>query len=139
MENIAEIKMVVDAAIEENQSIKDLKTDVSVLKTDVSALKTDVSALKTDVSVLKTDVAELKVTAAKHSQKLDRLDEKIHHQGLLFENMQKDLKLILDAVIPSKERVMQINKIEDLVDQHDHRLHALEITLKDHVRSHPKS
>jgi hypothetical protein len=125
VENIGEIKAVVDAAIEENQSIKDLKGDVA--------------ELKTDVAVLKTDVAELKITAKKHSQKLDHLDEKIHHQGLLFESMQKDLKLILDAVIPAKERVMQIDRVEDLVDQHDHRLNALEITLKDHLRDHHKS
>ena len=132
MENIGEIKAVVDAAIEENQSIKDLKGDVAVLKTDVTELKTDVAELK-------TDVAELKITANKHSLKLDRLDEKIHHQGLLFESMQKDLKLILDAVIPARERVMQIDRVEDAVHQHDHRLNAVEITLKDHLRDHHKS
>ena len=118
MENIEEIKAVVDAAIEGNQSIKDLKGDVAVLK---------------------IDVAELKITANKHSLKLDRLDERIHHQGLLFESMQKDLKLILDVVIPARERVMQIDRVEDAVHQHDHRLNAVEITLKDHLRDHHKS
>ncbi len=110
--------MVIDSAIEENQSIKNIKGEVSVLKAD--------------------DVA-FKIEATKHCQKLDRLDDKIHHQGLVLESMQRDLKLILNAVIPSKERIAQIEKIETLVEQHDRRIHALEMTLRDHLRDHHKS
>ena len=139
MENIAEFKSIVDAAIEENQSIKCLKTDVDVLKADGAVLKADVAVLKEDVAGLKVDVASLKVTAQTHGQKLDRLEEKSHHHGIIFESMQRDLKLILDAVIPAKERAMQVDRIEGVVEQHDHRLHAVEITLKSHLRDHSKS
>lgn len=118
MENIAELKSIVDTAIEENQSIK---------------------ILKLDVSALKEDVADLKVTVEKHGQKLDRLEEKVHHHGIIFESMQRDLKLILDAVIPLKERAMQADQIERVVNDHDHRLNAVEITLKSHLHDHSKS
>ena len=38
--------------------------------------------------------------------------------------------------MPSKQREGQFDQIEDRVEQHDHRIGALEVSVKDHLAEH---
>ena len=129
MTDLAQLKSTIDAAIEENHTVINLQNDVSLLKADVAILKTD-------VAILKTDVAALKVEHKKTNQRLDLLTDDFHKFGLRMESMQRDIKVILDAVIPAKQRAEQIDHVEAMVEGHEHRLCAVEISIKKHLHDH---
>ena len=107
------LSLVIDEAIDSNQSVRQLKSDVAVLKSDVTVLKTDVAVLKTDVRSLRDGQRYL---------------------GLTMEAMQHDLKLILDAVIPVKARAAQVDQVIDMVDRHEIRLSVVESVVRDRIK-----
>jgi chromosome segregation ATPase len=141
-----QFKQAVDDVISNNGTIKELKTDVSQLKTDVSQLKTDVSELKTDVSQLKTDVSQLKtdvsqlktdVSQLKHTQeemntRLQGVETEQHRQGLIQEDMQKDLRTIAQAVTPLLKNSTKTQTIEDQLRDQKDQIEVTQIALRDH-------
>ena len=104
------LKLLINETIEENPSICTLKTDVGVLKTDVGVLKTDVGVLKQDVRELKSSV---------------------NYLGVMMEDMQHNQKLILDAVIPAQQRAAQTDAVVAKVENHEHRICAVEAVIKE--------
>ena len=88
-----EVVKLKDEGIDNNQTIRELKTDVGVLKADVAELKTDVAGLKTDVAGLKTDVAGLKTEMAE--VKVEQ-----HRQGIMLEELRDNVNLIVEGLSP---------------------------------------
>lgn len=74
---ILAFKAIVHETIEENDTIKELKSDVSQLKADVAELKADVKTLKEEVRELKIEV---------------------HRLGLLVEDLQGAVQRLLEVV-----------------------------------------
>ena len=137
------LRLVIDETIEQNQSIRVLKSDVAELKSDVAELKTDVAGLKSDVAELKTDVAGLKTDVAglkEGQQRLEegqrRLDDGQTYLGLTMEDLKKNLNLLIDAVIPAKARAAQIDQVVDTSDRQEARLGALESAFRHHISGH---
>lgn len=48
----------------------------------------------------------------------------------MMEDMQHTQKLILDAVVPAKQRAAQLYKVCVRVDDHEHRISAVESVIK---------
>ena len=129
MQNTAEFKQLVNEAIEENPTIQELKSDVAGLKTDVAGLKTAVQETnhRLDGFIINTN------------ERFDQLDEKVSYIGVMYESLQKDMKIVLEALVPARQRVVQIDQIEERVEDHDHRINAVEITVKGHLADHQGS
>ena len=102
-ENIRDLKKVIHETIEENPSIITLKSDVAGLKSDVARLET----------------------------KMDQFDGQLFETRATMDEMQRDMKLILDAVIPAQARVTQIDQVVEKVDHHEHRIGAIETWISD--------
>ena len=117
-----------------------LKADVAELKTDVAELKTDVAVLKTDVAVLKTDLVEFKgefkVFARTTNHSINQLHDSFQKMSVTMEEMKSGINKIIEIVMPSKKREEQFDQIEDRVEQHDHRIGVLEVSVKDHLAEH---
>jgi len=120
--------------------VAELKTDVAELKTDVAELKTDVAELKTDVAVLKTDLVEFKgefkVFARTTNHSINQLHDSFQKMSVTMEEMKSGINKIIEIVMPSKKREEQFDQIEDRVEQHDHRIGVLEVSVKDHLAEH---
>ena len=141
------IKTIVDEIIAENPTIcrmadnldvlntdvAVLKGDVAVLKGDVAVLKSDVAVLKSDVAVLKSDVADVKLQGRTNTHAINELFLEQRRQGVMLEDMRSDIKKMLEIVAPSKMREEQFDQMELKVDQHDHRIAALEDALQEHL------
>jgi len=142
MDNKA-LRLTIDDAIEHNQSICQLKTDVGTLKTDVATLKTDVAILKVDAADLKKgqlrlearqqhlEAGQMRLEAGQH-----KLEEGQTYLGVTMESMQRDLKLVLEALIPANAKAAKIGQIEDVTQQHEGRIGALENAFKSHIANH---
>ena len=48
----------------------------------------------------------------------------------MMEDMQHNQKLILEAVIPAKQRAAQVDEVYAKVDDHEYRLSAVESVIK---------
>ena len=120
--------------------VAELKTDVAQLKTDVAQLKTDVAELKTDVAVLKTDLVEFKgefkVFSRTTNYSINQLHNSFHKMSVTMEEIKSGINKLIEIVMPSKQREEQFDTIEDRVEQHDHRIGALEVSVKDHLAEH---
>ena len=113
-----QIIQLVNKTIDKNDTVQGLVQDVTVLKQDVAVLKQDVALLKQDVSELKTDMTNLK--------------HEVHRQGLIQEDMQKDVKTILQAVTPL---IQKCEKIDPLKEQTQAQKEELSV-VKEAVRLH---
>lgn len=150
MQNAAEFKQLVHEAIEENQTIKELKADVKELKTglqetnrrlDAFMIRTEArfDRLETKFTHLEGRFDRLEVRVDRLEEGFVQLNEKVAYLGVMFEDFQKDIKIILEALVPARQRVVQIDQMEEKVEDHDHRIHAVEITVQDHLADHHES
>jgi len=76
------------------------------------------------IITLKSDVARLE-------SKMDQFNEHFFETRATMDEMQRDMKLILDAVIPAQARATQIDQVVEKVDHHEHRLGAIETWISD--------
>ena len=102
------LRLVIDETIEQNQSIRVLKSDVAELKSDVAGLK----------------------------EGQQRLEDGQTYLGLTMEDLKKNLNLLIDAVIPAKARAAQIDQVVDTSDRQEARLGALESAFRNHISDH---
>ena len=130
------LRLVIDETIEQNQSIRVLKSDVAELKSDVAELKTDVAGLKTDVAGLKEGQQRLEEGQRRLEEGQRRLDDGQTYLGLTMEDLKKNLNLLIDAVIPAKARAAQIDQVVDTSDRQEARLGALESAFRNHISDH---
>ena len=130
------IKIIVDEIIAENPTICRMVDNLDVLNTDVAVLKSDVAVLKSDVALLKSDVADVKLQGRTNTQAINQLFLEQRRQGVMMEEMRSDVKKMLEIVAPSKMREEQFDQMEHKVDQHDHRIAALEDLVQDHLSEH---
>ena len=137
------LKNTIDSAIDENSTIRLMQSDTAELKTDVAGMKTDIISLKNHATAqgqrldrLSGTVDQLTGTVDQLTGTVDRLSESHHLLGLRVESMQGDIKLILDAVLPAKQRAEQIDRVEASVEDHEDRLCAVELTVKKHLHDH---
>ena len=110
------IKILINEAIDGNPTVCNLKSDVAILKSDVASIKTKQDEHSRDIQELKTDVKELK--------------SNVIYLGVMMEDMKQQQQLILDAVIPAKQRASQVDNVVSKVDDHEHRLCAVESMIK---------
>ena len=68
-----------------------------------------------------------------NTQAINHFHLEQQRQGVLLEDMRSDLKKVLETVAPSKMREEQFYRMEHRVEQHDGRISALEMTVKDHL------
>ena len=125
------LKLLINEVIEENSTICTLRSDVATIKTkqdehsrDIRELKSDVKDLKSDVKDLKSDVKELK-------SDVTELKSNVFSLGVMMEEMKQQQQQILDAVIPAKQRAAQVDAVFNQVDDHEHRLCAVEAVIKE--------
>ena len=81
------------------------------------------------IHMLKADVAGLK-------EGQQRLEDGQTYISVTMEALHKDLRLILDAVIPAKARAAQLDQVVDTAERQEARLGALETAFKEHVSGH---
>jgi archaellum component FlaC len=97
------LKALINETIDENESVTTLKSDVATLKSDVAMVKQDIA----------------------------KLYEGQLYLGGMMEDMKHTLGLVLDAVIPARERATLVETVVAKVDDHEYRLSAVESTLKE--------
>ena len=136
MQNTAEFKQLVNEVLEENPTIQELKTAVQETnhRLDVFMIQTNerFDRLEDKVTRLDDRVGRIEVGIVE-------LKESVLHFGVMYENLQNDMKIVLEALVPPRQRVVQIDQIEEKVEDHDHRIHAVEITVKGHLADYPES
>ena len=113
------IKTIVDEIIAENPTICRMADNLDVLNADVA--------------VLKGDVADVKLQGRTNTQAINQLFLEQRRQGVMMEDMRSDIKKMLEIVAPSKMREEQFDQMELKVDQHDHRIAALEDAVQEHL------
>ena len=113
------IKIIVDEIIAENPTICRMADNLDVLNADVA--------------VLKGDVADVKLQGRTNTLAINQLFLEQRRQGVMMEDMRSDIKKMLEIVAPSKIREEQFDQMELKVDQHDHRIAALEVTVQEHL------
>jgi len=113
------IKIIVDEIIAENPTICRMADNLDVLNADVA--------------VLKGDVADVKLQGRTNTQAINQLFLEQRRQGVMMEDMRSDIKKMLEIVAPSKMREEQFDQMELKVDQHDHRIAALEDAVQEHL------
>ena len=145
---------LVDEGIEKNNTISSMKSDISQLKADVAELKADVAELKADVAELKADVAELKADVAelkadvaelkvdvawlktgfqRHEMQLKSLNEGMHRQGILMEELRDQVKLIAEAVAPLLQKTEGLENLNQKIDDNEDHIVVVESALKSHI------
>ena len=110
---------IVDEAIEDNKTIKILKSDVKTLKSDVKTLKSDVKTLKSDVKTLKSDMS-----CVKHEQ---------HKQGLILEDMQDNIRLLVEGVSPLLQKSSAMESIDQKILRNRDEITIVKAGLKSHM------
>ena len=139
------LKLLINEVIEENSTICTLRSDVATIKTkqdehsrdirelksDVKDLKSDVKDLKSDVKDLKSDVKDLKSDVKELKSDVTELKSNVFSLGVMMEEMKQQQQQILDAVIPAKQRAAQVDAVFNQVDDHEHRLCAVETVIKE--------
>ena len=106
-----------------NKQLNDRMTKLEVAGVEV---KKDVEVLKEDVSVLKEDVGTLK-------KSFRSLDERTHKMGVQFDAFGDKLDMTLEIVLSIQEEQKTFNKSRLQIDDHEHRISAVE----HFVRKHP--
>jgi len=137
------IKTVVNEAIDEHPTIQRMGSEIGELKSDVSELKSDVAELKTDVAELKTDVRDLnsrfEIHARTTNYSINKLHDNVHKLSLDMEEIKSGLNKVIEIVMPAKIREELYDRMERRVENHDHRIGALEVKVRDHVGEHGRS
>ena len=90
------ILQLIDHAIDRNTTVIELKKDVAELKKDVAELKKDVAELKKDVAELKMEFLVLK-------NDVRIIYDLVMHNTALFEESRRDMRLILDVIMPIRK------------------------------------
>ena len=62
---------------------------------------------------LKLDVAQNTKDISKNTKDIGLIKREVHRQGLIQEDMQKDLKTVVQAITPLLEKYQKIDKLED--------------------------
>ena len=123
------ILQLIDHAIDRNTTVIELKKDVAELKKDVAELKKDVAELKKDVAELKMEFLVLK-------NDVRIIYDLVMHNTALFEESRRDMRLILDVIMPIRKGTEAIEDLNKSIDGHEIRITAVEHVVKDHVQSH---
>ena len=123
------LRQTIDDAIEHNQSICQLKTDAGTLKTEITDLKKGQLRLESRQHHL--EAGQMRLEAGQRN-----LKEGQTYLGVTMESMQRDLKLVLEALIPANAKAEKISQIEDVTQHHDGRIGALETAFKSHLANH---
>ena len=123
------LRQTIDDAIEHNQSICQLKTDAGTLKTEIADLKKGQLRLESRQHHL--EAGQMRLEAGQRN-----LKEGQTYLGVTMESMQRDLKLVLEALIPANAKAEKISQIEDVTQHHDGRIGALETAFKSHLANH---
>lgn len=92
-----------------------LESNTSILKQDVSTLKQDVAILKQDVAILKQDVAELK--------------ESFHQMGILMEDTNHKLDLVLENLVSSIDLRDRVVVLESSSKKHNNEIELLKLAI----------
>ena len=129
-------KSVVNEAIDEHPTIQRMGSEIGELKSDVSVLKTDVAELKTDVKDLNS---RFEVHARTTNYSINKLHDTVHKISVDMEEIKSGLNKVIEIVMPSKMREEQYDLMERRVENHDRRIGALEVTVRDHVGEHERS
>jgi len=130
------IKTVVNEAIDEHPTIQRMGSEIGELKSDVSVLKSDVSELKTDVRDLNS---RFEVHARTTNYSINKLHDSVHKMSVDMEEIKSGLNKVIEIVMPSKIREEQYDRMERRVENHDHRIGALEVKIRDRVGGHERS
>ena len=96
---------IVDEAIEDNKTIKTLKSDVKTLKSDVKTLKSDMSCVK-------------------HEQ---------HKQGLILEDMQDNIRLLVEGVSPLLQKSSAMESIDQKISNNRDEIIIVKSGLQSHM------
>jgi hypothetical protein len=110
-ENIKDLKKIIHETIEENPSIMTLKSDMLTVKSDIKELKIETK----------------------------RLGQEQFEMRALMDEMGRDIKLILDAVIPAQARANQVDRVAEKVEHHEYRIGAIETWITDRGTETSKS
>jgi len=130
------LRQTIDDAIEHNQSICQLKTDAGTLKTEITDLKKGQLRLESrqhhlEAGQMRLEAGQMRLEAGQRN-----LKEGQTYLGVTMESMQRDLKLVLEALIPANAKAEKISQIEDVTQHHDGRIGALETAFKSHLANH---
>ncbi len=68
---------------------------------------------------------------SEHSQMLRRLDERTHYQGILLEQMNHKLDLVIEVVLDTRRQMDDFRVTVKQVESHEVRLDELETTVKE--------
>lgn len=117
--NKVEFLNLIDEGIEKNKTIVELKADVA--------------ELKADVAVLKADVAWLKRGFQRHEIELKNLNERMHKQGILMEELRDHLKIIAEAVSPLLKKSESIDDLNQKLENNVDHIVVVESALKSHI------
>ncbi len=112
-----------------------IQSDVRSLRGEVVLLHQTDSALKQDVTTLKQDVATLKQNVATLKQNVADLRSEMRQQftyfGVIMEDIKHKMNLILDGLLPARERATEVEQVFTKVDDHEYRITAVESVIKE--------
>lgn len=73
-----------------------------------------------------------------NTQAFKRLILEQQRQAVMLEEMHSDIKKILEILGPVKKREERFGQTERRVENHDHRISLLDVTVKDRVVEHDR-
>ena len=109
------------------------KLAIKTIVDEIIAENPTICRMVDNLDVLNTDVADVKLQGRTNTQAINQLVLEQRRQGVMMEDMRSDIKKMLENVAPSKMREEQFDQMELKVDQHDHRIAALEVTVQEHL------
>ena len=116
------IKTVVNEAIDEHPTIQRMGSEIGELKTGVKDLN-----------------SRFEVHARTTNYSINKLHDNVHKLSLDMEEIKSGLNKVIEIVMPSKIREEQYDRMERRVENHDQRIGALEVRVRDRVGGHERS
>ena len=133
-----QFKEAVNETIDRNPTILGLKSDVTELKSDVAELKSDVTELKSNFAAFKIEQHSQGAELHRQGAELHRQGNELHRLGLLFEDMQSDIRTIAQAVSPFIAKVEKIDALETNQGTQRDQIEVTQTVLREHI-SNPRA
>jgi len=76
--------------------------------------------------------SDIALHLVQHNKRFDRAEDATHQLGIKFENLESSVKLVLDVVLATQEKLEKYDTLDKQVTDHGHRIAAVEHFISRH-------